>query len=67
MYDTEDGIVIRGQVSPGADFEWYVLAALSHLLKSTEYFKTAPADLSLSEYWAYPKDMEWVTILAIKL
>eukprot|EP00090_Calanus_glacialis_P001897 TRINITY_DN11418_c0_g1_i3.p1 TRINITY_DN11418_c0_g1~~TRINITY_DN11418_c0_g1_i3.p1 ORF type:complete len:280 (-),score=56.84 TRINITY_DN11418_c0_g1_i3:100-918(-) len=36
----------------------------------TCYFKafreTAPANLSLGEYWGYPKDMEWVTILAIK-
>ena len=28
--------------------------------------ETAPANLSLESYWAYPKDMEWVTILAIK-
>ena len=30
------------------------------------YRQTAPSDLSLNSYWGYPKDMEWVTILAIK-
>ena len=29
--------------------------------------ESAPSDLSLSEYWGYPKDMEWILIIAIKL
>ena len=37
----------------------------------TCYFKafreSAPSDLSLSTYWGYPKDMEWMFVIAIKL
>ena len=29
--------------------------------------ESAPLDLSLSQYWGYPKDMEWMLIIAIKL
>jgi hypothetical protein len=29
--------------------------------------ESAPSDLSLSTYWGYPKDMEWMFVIAIKL
>ena len=45
-----------------------VTSLLQDYLTVPQAFReSAPLDLSLGQYWGYPKDMEWMLIIAIKL
>ena len=63
---------LMASVAPArSEIEAGVVAKADQYDNFTCYFKafreSAPSDLSLSAYWGYPKDMEWMLVIAIKL